>query len=602
VEVLLLLMFLLLPAAWLLVILLVWWRDFLHPHKEIPVYEGKKKQGFLSRLNSTNQARLIYSGRCDAPLWAMVQSLETMITVRKPMRLYPLSRYWLDLGEADYLRGQLSANLDFVEKLVPERILFFNTGKSKAVTKNYGFIWSIEEILLANRVELIIEVFWKDLSGGEGSEYEEQTVLQIAKMTRETVQNLDSKSKQQFQKQISPPPPMQLQAVNLVGPPPAASPGARAPSQSRQSSQKAFSQMSRSGHSRPTNVEQTRRLIEWPSPQDYQESIQNPQICFTDERLSSGEVDTDAMGMPRVSSGAFASVYRVKCADGDRAVRCFLQPIKDQEFRYKVLSDSIKPQYLPWTVNFEYLPEGIRVGKKWYPILAMDWVEGTPLNLYVADLCYARNTAALKNLRSKFAEMVNGLRIAAVAHGDLQHGNILVKDGRLVLVDYDGMYVPGLRQQISNELGHPNYQHPRRSDSDFSEIIDHFSAWIIDTALLCLAEDPTLWRYSFDDGESMLFHRHDFIQPEGSQLMTQLFHHPSQEVRQRAQTLSYFLKQPSLDEIPALNLRMNPILAANTRVVGKTMDTGLPSLEPGAEQQSEQNKSALPDWIDDIRD
>jgi hypothetical protein len=120
--------------------------------------------------------------------------------------------------------------------------------------------------------------------------------------------------------------------------------------------------------------------------------------------------------------------------------------------------------------------------------------------------------------------------------------------------------------------------------------------------LLCLAEDPTLWRYSFDDGESMLFHRHDFIQPEGSQLMTQLFHHPSQEVRQRAQTLSYFLKQPSLDEIPALNLRMNPILAANTRVVGKTMDTGLPSLEPGAEQQSEQNKSALPDWIDDIRD
>jgi hypothetical protein len=164
------------------------------------------------------------------------------------------------------------------------------------------------------------------------------------------------------------------------------------------------------------------------------------------------------------------------------------------------------------------------------------------------------------------------------------------------------MYVPGLRQQISNELGHPNYQHPRRSDSDFSEIIDHFSAWIIDTALLCLSEDPTLWRYSFDDGESLLFHRHDFIQPDKSQLLAHLHAHPSSAIRERAKTLTYFLKLPSLDEIPPLNSRVNPILASANSRLAKPIYSKQESAVEQAEAPREQNKNALPDWIDDIGD
>lgn len=570
---------------------------------EIEVYEGKNNG---KRSSRNKKARLLFSGRCDAPMWVMVQSLETAITVRKPVNFYPLNRYWLDLGEADYQRGSVAAKLQFVEELKPERVLFFKTGKNKAVFKNYGFIWAIEEVLLPNKVELVVELFWKDLSPGKDSRFEEDVVFHISKMTREIVQNLHSNAKQQL---LSPPPPISNAApiVAQIGPPPVSSvikgSRPRLQSQSRQSSQKSFSHMSRGRQSRPTNAEQTRKLIEWPSPQDYQESIQNPQQCFSQERLCSGEVESDVMGMPRVSSGAFASVYRLHCAEGDKAVRCFLHPIKDQEFRYKVLSDSIKPQYLPWTVNFEYVSEGIRVGNKWYPILVMDWVEGTPLNIYVEKLCYERNTAELKNLRSKFNEMINGLRIAAVAHGDLQHGNILVRDGRLVLVDYDGMYVPGLKQQISNELGHPNYQHPRRSDSDFSEITDHFSAWIIDSALLCLSEDPTLWRYCFDDGECMLFHRHDFVQPDKSQLLAHLFDHASSVVRERAQALTYFLKLPSLDEIPPLNIRHNPILAsANTRMPKIVLPEPQERQVMETAEQKEQSKNNLPDWLDDFSD
>lgn len=39
-------------------------------------------------------------------------------------------------------------------------------------------------------------------------------------------------------------------------------------------------------------------------------------------------------------------------------------------------------------------------------------------------------------------------------HGDLKPDNIIVReDGRLVLVDYDGMFVPAMRGQKARELG-----------------------------------------------------------------------------------------------------------------------------------------------------
>ena len=51
-----------------------------------------------------------------------------------------------------------------------------------------------------------------------------------------------------------------------------------------------------------------------------------------------------------------------------------------------------------------------------------------------------------------------------IAHGDLQHANIMVTpDGKLKLVDYDGMCVPALVGAESLEFGTPPYQHPQRN-------------------------------------------------------------------------------------------------------------------------------------------
>jgi hypothetical protein len=114
-------------------------------------------------------------------------------------------------------------------------------------------------------------------------------------------------------------------------------------------------------------------------------------------------------------------------------------------------------------------------------------------------------------LAAKFALMVKDLSVLGVAHGDLQHGNLLVTPGgELKLIDYDGMYVPGLAQLGACEIGHVNYQSPARTMSSWGPYLDNFSAWIIYASLIALAIDPGLWPILHNDGdEALIFHKDD---------------------------------------------------------------------------------------------
>jgi hypothetical protein len=582
--------------------------------------------GLLRAAPSKSAGDNILTGRCRAPLWVVLQCLDTLVHVRMRTAQYPLSRYWLELQDADYQKGRVSAYLEFVEEVVRNRILGFQIGQARAVIKKFGFIWVVEEVLVENQIDLIVSLFWKDLTPGKPSKYESLVVHTITSLTREIIIRVDQTLVQAPAAPISGPPPIALKASQpWSGPPPTTSPSAPAASPSappasqparavpptmaiplppgplapatslrssmgghRQNNRILFADMSRP--SRVAREEQTTRLVEWPSPQDFHEAVQNPYYCFADKFLRNGMPELDMMGMPRVSSGAFASVYRMRCLDRDRAVRCFLHPIKDQQYRYEVLRTSVDPEQLPWLVDFDYSGEGIRVAGKWYPILMMDWVEGVPLNQHISKLCEFEELDEIEDLRLQFLELAADLREAHVAHGDLQHGNILVQDGRLVLVDYDGMFVPDLQGQRSNELGHANYQHPCRSEEHFDDAIDHFSTWVIDTALLCLREDPSLWRFCLDDGESMLFHRQDFIRPENSAIMAQLAGHQSQTVRTRGRSFRELLDLP-LEEIP-------PLLESNRNGI-TTADVGE---SPYAQEPVKTGDKAggLPDWLSDV--
>ncbi|MBX9720111.1 MAG: hypothetical protein K2X81_01845 [Candidatus Obscuribacterales bacterium] len=230
-------------------------------------------------------------------------------------------------------------------------------------------------------------------------------------------------------------------------------------------------------------------------------------------------------------------------------MRCFDTRLRDQQERYKAISSFILADDLPYTVDFHYLEDGIKCSGAWYPILKMTWVQGQSIDAYVRDKLH--DTEALVHLRQEFQTMMLKLKANGVAHGDLQHGNILVNSGEIYLVDYDGFYVPELAGRHSNELGHPNYQHPKRTEKYFGPYLDNFAAWLIDFSLLCLIEDPSLWTKFVGGDECLLLRHSDFVNPASSKLIAALKSHKSQKIRDALQKWLAILDMP-IESIPSL--------------------------------------------------
>jgi hypothetical protein len=129
--------------------------------------------------------------------------------------------------------------------------------------------------------------------------------------------------------------------------------------------------------------------------------------------------------------------------------------------------------------------------------------------------------------------LVSDLRSADIAHGDLQHGNVLVlPNGDIRLIDYDGMWVPTLEGEKSNETGHPDFQNPGRTQNDFHCGIDEFSAAVIEIAISALIRDPSLWE-KYNNGDNILFRRRDFVNPQRSPLVADLQAMNDRDIRKK---------------------------------------------------------------------
>ena len=288
----------------------------------------------------------------------------------------------------------------------------------------------------------------------------------------------------------------------------------------------------------------------WPSPQDYNEAIQNSQHAFADPELQRGQPEIGPLGLPRPIAGANASVYRMQCGQNAWAVKCFLHDRSDQRPRYAAMSEHLGRVRLPYTIGFTFLPQGISVGRQWYPILKMEWVQGIPLNDYVKR--HLGNSDVLHRLADQWIQMIKTLQQASVAHGDLQHGNVFVVGEELRLVDYDGMYVPSLSGKTSHEIGHRNYQHPHRTERDFGPHLDTFSAWVIYVSLIVPAIDSSLWHRFGAGDECLLFRRDDFASPESSEVLLTLERHSDRRLQQLAVLLASYVHMP-MSKIPALD-------------------------------------------------
>lgn len=271
--------------------------------------------------------------------------------------------------------------------------------------------------------------------------------------------------------------------------------------------------------------------MSWPTQGEYNQAIQNPRIAFRDPELRGGTCYANRFGVPVPWSGQNAAVYKILSGAKAWAVKCFTHEVSDHQVRYSRISEHLTKTQLRYMVDFKFLGEGINVKGRWYPLVLMEWAEGERLNDYVRR--HLSEPDKLQRLAQRVLQMVRDLQAAQIAHGDLQHGNILVCNEDLRLVDYDGVWVPSLAGVPPSELGHPHYQHPDRlrgAAAHFDGSLDNFSLWVIVLGLYALSVDPSLWEQT-GRGDDWLLLRDEDFQPLGSPLMRRLEGHADANMR-----------------------------------------------------------------------
>ena len=253
--------------------------------------------------------------------------------------------------------------------------------------------------------------------------------------------------------------------------------------------------------------------MNYPLLSEYKEAILWAEDNF--EKMNMLRPVKDERGEPIMSSGNFAVVFKMEDIQTKKlyAVKCFLKEQAGRAESYQKIARELEFVNSSFLTSIKYLEKELYVSSQStneteFPILLMDWVEGVTLDNYLRE--HLHESYTLEMLSFQFSRLATWLLAQPFAHGDLKPDNILVRrDGTLVLVDYDGMYVPTMQGEKSRELGSPDFRHPLRTENDFNEHIDDFALATIALSLKAIALKPELLQ-EYGASDRLLFAASDY--------------------------------------------------------------------------------------------
>lgn len=265
--------------------------------------------------------------------------------------------------------------------------------------------------------------------------------------------------------------------------------------------------------------------MNYPLISEYKESILSAQDNL--KRLTNLRPVKDDKGNLVMCSGNYSVVFKMKDSKTGKlyAVKCFIKDQENRAERYKQIIKYLNKIKSSYFVETKFYDKEIFVDSKItteeeFPVVLMEWIDGKSISNYIND--NLSDNYALSLLSYEFCQLTEWLLKQPFAHGDIKSDNVIIRDDRsLVLVDYDGMFIPTFSGQIASEIGSPDFRHPLRSQNQFDSHIDDFTLVLILLCLKVISVNPQLF-IEFGGLNRLLFSESDLRNLSNSTVMSRI--------------------------------------------------------------------------------